>query len=73
MPPRKAKQRLSTASKSSIATSPRPVVMEQIRTPDRSPIRKKVQITQRQKQALVDNLQLEGSYRHFSYHLKPND
>ena len=29
-------------------------------TPDRSPIKKHAMITQRQKQALIDNLQLES-------------
>ena len=31
-----------------------------VRTPDRSPIKKQAMITQRQKQALIDNLQLES-------------
>ncbi|MCJ1324025.1 hypothetical protein MMC10_000687 [Thelotrema lepadinum] len=34
-----------------------------VRTPDRSPIKKQAMITQRQKQALIDNLQLEITER----------
>ena len=72
MPPRKSKQRLSATSKISVVTSPKPTVMERVRTPDRSPIKKRLQITQRQKQALVDNLQLEGERNNPSFKKEPN-
>ena len=37
-----------------------------IRTPERSPIKKSMMISQGQKQALIDNLQLEGTHRYLS-------
>ena len=50
-PLKNSKKRESSASN---------IVKSPVRTPDRSPIKKRASITQKQKQALIDNLQLES-------------
>lgn len=63
MPPRKAKQNLSTASEEAIVTnavaaSP---AMEETHTPEHDPMKRgPASITAAQKQVLIDNLQQEG-------------
>lgn len=62
MPPKKAKKNASTASDDAIPPPPaiQTTPPEEAHTPEQSPRKQAIGITQAQKQALIDNLQLES-------------
>lgn len=65
MPPKRAKKNASSASDDAIPSFPAPPTThtappEETHTPEQSPRKQAVGITQAQKQALIDNLQLES-------------
>ena len=85
MPPRKQKQlasaSASTSSNENMDTHPAPTAVvptktgdEQTHTPQRSPEKRSVfGITEAQKQALMDNLQLEGEMMFRKRHRVPKE
>lgn len=66
MPPKRAKKNASTASDDAIPSFPAPPTIqttppEEAHTPEQSTRKQASGITQAQKQALMDNLQLEST------------
>lgn len=65
MPPKRAKKNASNASEDAIPSFPAPTTttqQDEAHTPEQSPRKQTVGITQAQKQALMDNLQLESEW-----------